>query len=234
MATSKLVVQKREETGKAGSKKVRKDGNIPAILYGKDMESIPLEINPVELKKALDTDAGRNTLLELQIDTGKKGKSQSKLSLLKDIQLNYVTRKPIHLDFHTVDMKEKVIVNVALEYIGRAQGVKEGGILEEILREIEVECLPGNIPSSLEIDVTDLELGHGIHIGDITLPEGVTAVGNPDDITAQVIIPRGMDIEEEVAEEEELEEGEVVEGEEGEVSEEEAAEKEESSGGDEG
>ena len=236
MATSKLKVKKRELLGKSGSRQTRNEGRIPAVLYGKGTDTIAIDVDPGELKKALATDAGRNTLLEIEIDTGKKGKSESKLSLLKDMQLNYVTRKPLHLDFQTVDMKKKVVVSVALEYVGRAQGVKEGGILEEIFREIEVECLPGDIPSRLEIDVTELVLGQGIHIKDIELPDGVTALSNPDDMAAMVIIPRGMDVEEEVEEEEvEGEEGELAEGEvEGEGEEGEPAEKEQSEGGGEG
>ncbi|MGI9553422.1 MAG: 50S ribosomal protein L25, partial [Thermodesulfobacteriota bacterium] len=148
---------------------------------------------------------------------------------------DYVSLKPIHLDFQVVSPDQKVVVEVPLNLTGRAKGMKEGGILEEMIREIDVECLPENIPNVLEFDISDLELGEGFHIKDISLPEGVEALGNPDDMVASVQVPRAMVTEtsaviEEVEEDVEVEEG--VEGEEGAEAADEESPKEESDSGD--
>lgn len=210
MARSTLKVKKRVRLGKVGSKQVRNEGKIPAVIYGKGSETIPLIIDPLELKKALDTDSGRNTLLDLEIDAD--GKVIKKFTLLKDIQMDYVSQKPIHLDFQVVTADQKVIVEIPINLTGRAQGMKEGGILEESIRELVVECVPENIPNVIEFDITELELGEGVHIRDLSLPEGVESLVNPDDLIASIQIPRAMVTETSAITEEEEE----VEGEEGE------------------
>jgi len=211
MARSTLKVKKRLRLGKTGSKQVRKEGKIPAIIYGKGMESIPLIIDPVELKGSLDTDTGKNTLLDLEIET--EGEKINKLGLLKDIQLDYITQKPIHLDFQVIDAEDKVTVNVPLNLTGRAQGIKEGGILEQSIREITVECLPEDIPPVIEFDVSNLQLGDALHISDINFPEGIETLINTDSLVASIQTPRGMVTEEipsEDTEQEEKEESEEV------------------------
>jgi len=153
MAQSTLNVLKRKRMGKSGAREIRKEGNIPAVLYGKGTETLSLVINPTELKEALSTDAGENTLLEIHVKDEEA--EIQKLSLLREVQYDYLTDKPIHLDFQALDMKEKITVAVPVQIEGSAKGVKEGGILEEILREISVECLPTNIPNSFSVDVTE-------------------------------------------------------------------------------
>ena len=235
MARSTLKVKKRVRMGKVGSKQVRNEGKIPAVIYGKGSETIPLIIDPVELKKALATDSGRNTLLDLEIDAD--GKVIKKFTLLKDIQIDYVSQKPIHLDFQVVTGDQKVEVEIPISLTGRAEGMKEGGILEESIRELIVECLPENIPNIIEFDISELQLGEGVHIRDLVLPEGVEALGNPDDLIASIQVPRAMVTETSAvtAEDEEAEEGEeeVAEGEEA-ATEEGVAEESESGGEDEG
>ena len=207
MSRSTLKVKKRIRLGKGGSKQVRKEGKIPAVIYGKGSETIPLIIDPVELKKALATESGRNTLLDLEIDAD--GKKIKKLSILKDVQIDYVLQKPIHLDFQTVNTEEKVAVNVPLNLTGRAQGLKEGGILEQNIKEINVECLPENIPTAIEFDISDIQLGEAIHIKDINLPEEVEALGNPGNLVASIQIPRAMITETVSTEEGEIDEEEA-------------------------
>jgi len=232
MARSTLKVKRRVRLGKVGSKQVRNEGKIPAVIYGKGSESIPLIIDPSELKKALATESGRNTLLDLEIDDD--GKVIKKFTLLKDIQIDYVSQKPIHLDFQVVTTDQKVTVEIPISLVGRAEGMKEGGILEESIRELVVECIPENIPNVIEFDISDLLLGEGVHIRDLVLPEGVEALGNPDDLIASIQVPRAMVTETSAVSEEDEEgeevEGEEVEGEEGEAAEE--APKEESESGD--
>jgi len=188
MAQSTLNVIKRKRMGKSGAREIRKEGNIPAVLYGKGTETLSLVINPTELKEALSTDAGENTLLEIHIKDEEA--EIQKLSLLREVQYDYLTNKPIHLDFQALDMKEKITVAVPVLIEGRAKGVKEGGILDEILREISVDCLPTNIPNSYIIDVTELEIGHSIHVNSLEIEEGVEILHELEDTIVTVVAPK--------------------------------------------
>ncbi len=213
MAKSTLKAKKRSTLGKRSTKALRREGNIPAVIYSKGNEAVPLELNPKDIKAAFATDAGRNTLIDMEIE-GEDNK-EHKLSILRDMQMDYLTNTALHLDFIELDMKEKIEVKVPIVFTGRAQGVKEGGILEELIREISVECVPADIPDTIEHDVTELGLEDGVQIKDLVLPDGVESIGNPDDTVAMVHVPRAMIVEEPtVAEGEEGEEGEeAVEGE---------------------
>ena len=187
MAQSTLFVTKRNGVGKSAARKIRREGLIPAVLYGREMEPISLTVNPVDLKKALSTEAGENTLLELHV----KGVEEeiTKIGLLRDVQYNNLTSRPIHFDFQEVLMKELITVKVPVEIVGKAPGIQEGGILEEILREIEVECFPASIPNVIEIDVSQLGIGDSIHISDLTLSEGVTVLHDPDETIITILSP---------------------------------------------
>ncbi len=188
MAQSTLLVNKREGVGKSAARRVRKEGSIPAILYGKETEPIPIAVNLIDFKKALSTEAGENTLLELHIK--QNAEEITKLALLRDIQFDYLTSKPIHFDFLEVLMKEKLTVKVPVKILGKAYGVKdEHGILEEILREIEIECLPADIPNSYEVDVTQLGIGDSIHISDLAVSEKITILHDPDETIVTIISP---------------------------------------------
>lgn len=207
MAQSTLNVVKRVRMGKSGARAIRKEGNVPAILYGKGEDPLALVINPGDLKEALSTEAGENTLLEIVIENDSD--KVKKLSLLREIQYDYLTSKPIHFDFQTLDVKKKITVTVPVIINGRAKGVKEGGILEEVHREISVECLPTNIPNSFEIDVTELEVGQSIHVSALEVEEGVSILNDLGDTIVSVQAPRV----EKVTTTAEEEEGEGEEGE---------------------
>jgi large subunit ribosomal protein L25 len=178
---------KRNGVGKGAARKIRREGFIPAVLYGREMEPISLTVNPIDLKKALSTEAGENTLLELHVKGN--GEEITKIALLRDVQYDNLTSQPIHFDFQEILMKELITVKVPVEIVGKAPGIQEGGILEEILREIEVECLPASIPNVIEIDVSQLGIGDSIHIGDLTLPEGVTVLHDPDETIITILSP---------------------------------------------
>lgn len=194
MAKSILKAIKRSTLGKKSTKTLRKNGNIPAVIYSKGNEAVALELNPKDVKKAFATDAGRNTLLDIEIE-GDDNK-EHKLSILRDMQIDYLTNTALHLDFLELDLNEKIEVKVPLVFTGRAQGVKEGGILEEMIREIGVICVPADIPDKIEHDVTELGLEMGVQIKDIELPDGVESTGNPEDTVAMVHVPRAMIVEE--------------------------------------
>ena len=214
MAQNTLNVLKRVRMGKSGAREIRREGNVPAILYGKGADPIPLVINPADLKQALSTEAGENTLLEINVQNDSE--EIKKLSLLRDIQYDFLTSKPIHFDFQALDIDKKITVGVPVVITGVSKGVKEGGILEEILRDISVECLPKDIPNSYEVDVSELEIGHSIHVGALEIADEINLLHDEDETIVTVLAPR-MEVVEEVEEEEEGEEveGEEVEGEEG-------------------
>ena len=188
MAQNTLEVSVRQKPGKSGAKDVRREGNIPAILYGKGTEPTMLAVNPAALKQALSTEAGENTLLELTFNDGSK--ETKKLSLLRDIQYDFLTSKPIHFDFQALDIHKRITVNVPVKIVGKAKGIKEGGILEEILREIPVECLPKDIPNSFEIDVTDLDIGHSIHVGALKVSEDFNILKDDDETIVTILAPK--------------------------------------------
>lgn len=206
MAQSVINVKRRVRMGKSGSKAIRNEGNIPAVLYGKGSESISIVVNPTELREALSTDAGENTLLEMHIKDGDK--EIKKLSLLREVQMDYITNKSIHLDFMELDMNKSFSVKVPVKIIGKSIGVhEEKGLLEEVLREIEIECLPSDIPNVFEIDVTELHINDSIHVKDIEVSDNITVLDDPSSTVVTILTPR---VEKVVVEEgeEEIEEGE--------------------------
>jgi large subunit ribosomal protein L25 len=214
MAQNTLEVSIRTRPGKSGAKEVRKRGNIPAVLYGKGTEPVLLSVNPGLLKKALSTEAGENTLLEITYKDDSK--EVKKLSLLRDIQYDFLTSKPIHFDFQALDINKKITVNVPVKIVGKARGIKEGGILEEILREIPVECLPKHIPNSFEVDVTDLDIGHSIHVSALKVSEDFQILKDDEETIVTILAPK-MEVEApaavvEGAEEKAAEEAEKPEG----------------------
>ena len=188
MAQNTLEVSVRQKPGKSGAKEIRKERNIPAILYGKGTEPTMLAVNPAALKQALSTEAGENTLLELTFNDGSK--ETKKLSLLRDIQYDFLTSKPIHFDFQALDINKRITVNVPVKIVGKAKGIKEGGILEEILRDIPVECLPKDIPNSFEIDVTDLDIGHSIHVSALKVSEDFNILKDDDETIVTILAPK--------------------------------------------
>ena len=216
MAKSVLNVETRVRTGKGGSRKVRQDGLVPAVVYGKGVEPLNLRLDPKALQKAVATEAGWNTLITLKGD----GPFDGLVVILKDMQIDAIRRNPTHVDFLAIDLKKALAVMVPVQPVGKAQGEVEGGTLQLIRHELEVYCLPTNIPTSIEIDVTALNVGEGIHIDEVSFPEGVES---QHDVNFTVLTVVGR-MAEEVEVDEEDEEG--VEGVETEEVSEEAASEE--------
>ena len=188
MAQSTLEVTLRENAGKSGARKTRNEGNVPGVLYGKGIGSVSITVNPAALKQALSTEAGENTLLDINYKDGEK--SISRLSILSAAQYDFLTNKPLHFDFHALDVNKKITVNVPVKISGKSKGVKEGGILEEILREIPVECLPKDIPNSFEVDVTDLDVGHSIHVEILKTSDAITILKDDSEAIVTVLAPK--------------------------------------------
>ena len=160
-----LTAEIREGVGKEKAKKLRTKGLIPAIFYGPRSQTIPLVIDYKELTKVLQTEAGENVLIDLDIRKG--AQSDRKVVMVKDIQIDPLKRIALHTDFYEVTMDEMVTVEVPVHLIGKPEGTKVGGILDQVRRVIEVQCLPGDIPKSIDIDVSALKIGDSIHIQDI-------------------------------------------------------------------
>ena len=199
MAKSVLNVETRVRTGKGGSRKVREDGLLPAVVYGKGFEALNLRLDPKALQQAVATEAGWNTLLTLKGD----GPFDGLVVILKDMQIDAIRRNPTHVDFLAIDLKKTLAVMVPVQPVGKAQGEVEGGTLQLIRHELEVYCLPTNIPTSIEIDVTALNVGEGIHIDEVSFPEGVES---QHDVNFTVLTVVGR-MAEEVEVDEEDEEG---------------------------
>ncbi len=160
-----IKAEVREGAGKERAKKLRAEGLIPAVLYGPRTKSIPLVLDSKELSKALRTEAGENVLIELDVRKGDE--SQRKVVMVKEIQFDPLGRMMLHTDLYEVAMDEMVTVEVPIHLVGKAEGTKFGGILEQIRRVIQIQCLPGDIPKSIDIDVSHLKIGDSIHVQDL-------------------------------------------------------------------
>lgn len=202
MAQSSLRVKPRKRIGKSGAREVRKEGNIPAILYGRGENPVPLVVRPDELRRALSNDAGLNTVLELEIDDSES--PAKKFSMVREIQKDPIKNRVIHLDFLAIDMEKSVRVKVPLNTRGRSEGERRGGRLEKLMRAVDLECLPGDIPDSIEVDVTDLAIGDSVDIAGLSLGEGVRPIRDGSEKVVQVLAQRAQ--EEEVTEEQEPQE----------------------------
>lgn len=198
-----LSAEIREATGKGVARKLRAQGFIPAVFYGARSQALPLVVNPKELSRTLQTEAGGNVLIDLEI---KKGNHfDRKVVMVKELQFDPLQRKMLHADFYEVAMDVLVTVEVPIHLIGKPEGTKMGGILEQIRRTLEIQCLPGDIPKSIDIDVSSLKIGDSIHVNDIEVKKAkILAETN---FTIATVVPP-------VAEEKKIEEvaPEVVEG----------------------
>jgi len=187
MNRSELNARMRDSSGKGVARKLRAGGFIPAVLYGAHTTNVLLSLEPRALMKALDTEAGANTLINLRVE-GNEELSQ-RVVMLRDLQVDPVRRAPLHADFYEVRMDETITVSIPVRIIGRAAGVEQGGILDHSLRELEIECLPGSIPDDVEVDVSALAIGDSIHVSELQVPEGVKVLQDPDTTVVAVTTP---------------------------------------------
>lgn len=189
MAQTELNVTARDVVGKGGAHSLRRQGLIPAVVYGKGMETCTVVVAPKALQAAIATEAGWNTLITLKGD----GAFDGKVVILKDMQVEPIRREVQHVDFQTIDLQKKVHVMVPVHPVGKSEGEKNGGHLQVIRHELEVVCLPSAIPGAIEVDVTALGIGDVLHINDLVLPAGVEA---PHDVNFTVITVTGHKAEE--------------------------------------
>jgi large subunit ribosomal protein L25 len=212
----------RKSVGNGPARVLRRAGQIPAVLYGPKIEPVLLSVNTKDFEQILKEGSFGQFILNLVIQNGKK---VTKAVMIKELQVHPVSGDLIHIDFYEVDMKRQIKVMVPVVTTGKSAGVEEGGMLNIVRRELEVFCLPGDIPESIEIDISGMTIGDSVHLEDVPLGENVEVATDVNYTVVTVLSPKVE--EEEVAEEEEeeLEEGE--EGEEGEAAEAEAKPEEE-------
>ncbi|WP_395717034.1 50S ribosomal protein L25 [Prosthecobacter sp.] len=164
-----LQAELRTQSGTGAVKRMRKAGNIPAALYGRKVKPSNIQVHGKTFSKLLEGSASDNILVSLKI-----AGSEDQLALVQEVQHDYLRGGILHIDFHAVAADEEIHANVPVAIVGEAKGQKHGGLVEAIHHEIEVRCLPKDLPESIQIDVSGLELGQGIHISEITFPAGVT------------------------------------------------------------
>jgi large subunit ribosomal protein L25 len=162
-----LMAEIREGIGKGMARKLRAKGLIPAVFYGPRSKSISLVIDPKELARAFQTEAGENVLIDLEIRKGDQ--SDRKVVMVKDLQIDPLQRTALHTDFYEVAMDEMVTVEIPIHLVGKPEGTKVGGILEQIRRVIQIQCLPGDIPKAMDVDVSSLKIGDSIHVQDLNV-----------------------------------------------------------------
>jgi len=190
----------REKTGKVATKEVRRNGEIPAVLYGLK-DNLSFSVCPDNLKDIL-TAKGQNALIDLHLEGNKKRKV-----ILKEFQSHPLKERWVHVDFLEVDVTKTVKVSVDVHLIGKSAGEKMGGLINLVLKSLQVECLPVDIPQSVDLDVTAVELGQVLHVSDLGLPDKVKILNQPNEVVVSVYMPKVE--EEKVADEEELAEGET-------------------------
>jgi len=170
MARLQLASKSRADFSKSITKKIRREGEIPATVYGHGMDSQAIQVNAVELAELLKTPGGRHSLIDLKVD----GKAQKAHPVfIQELQRELVSKVVIHVDFLRVSMDAPVTAQVPLVLLGEAPGAKLGGILELVTSELEVKALPDHIPTHLDVEIGHLELGQSVHCSDLVFPEGI-------------------------------------------------------------
>jgi len=201
MESIDLKVQVRGETGKGPSRRYRQKGLIPAVFYGPTIDPVPLTIDFLEFKKAVKGREGENILINLTLEG--ENESVPKAAMIRDTQIEPVKQEIIHVDFQEINLQKRIEVSVPIILVGKAEGIKEGGILQQLVRELEIRCFPFEMPDHMEIDVSHLGIGESVHIRDISVEEGVKILSSLDKTIATVLSPK---VEAEKVEEEAVEE----------------------------
>lgn len=206
----KLEVAERESRGSAETRRLRKQGLIPGVLYGRGEQPHAFSVPERELRRVLTGPSGLHAILDVVLD----GQTTTHASILKDYQQDVITGRIAHIDLQEVRLDQPIHAQVVIELIGESAGTKEGGVLSQVSREINVEALPMEVPERIEVDISDMRIGDTLRLADIARQEGVTFLDDPEEtVLATVTVP--TQIIEPEPEEEELEEGEeLAEGEE--------------------
>ena len=200
MSNYTIAADVRHGTGKGVARKLRKEGKIPAILYGQKSETIMLEVDSTMLERLLRQGAGESSLIDVQVRSG--GKETSHTVILKELQTDPVKQFYRHADFHEIAMDQELTLEIALELINTPVGIEQGGILETIRRSLTVSCLPGKLVDRIQVDVSGMGVGDTLHVRDVQLPSGLTVQDDGDLAVATITAPSAEAESEESAGEE--------------------------------
>jgi large subunit ribosomal protein L25 len=195
---TKLLVKQRETLGSAETRRLRKSGFVPGVLYGSG-EPVAICVEARELRRALTGAAGLHSILDVEID----GKGKTHASILKEFQVDPVRGGVTHVDLQEVRLDQTINASVSVNLTGGdvAPGVKEGGVLSQVLREVTVEALPLEVPEHIDFDVSAMEIGGTLRLAELSAPEGVTILGDPESVVATITAPT-REVEPELTEEE--------------------------------
>ncbi len=198
MDTVTIVAQRRSEKGKGPARRLRSAGRLPVVLYGRG-DSVALTIDTKELQTLRQSESGSNTIIDLSIVGGEP---ETCNAILREVQVDPVSRAMLHADFGRVALDELITVSVPLDFVNVPEDrlKLERSELNIVLYELSIECLPRNIPNVISVDLSSLGIGAAWHAGDVDLPEGVTLVGSVDDTVATTSIPSAVEVEDETAE----------------------------------
>jgi large subunit ribosomal protein L25 len=211
IANTGLTAKRRSETGKGAARKIRAAGQVPAVIYGKDQEPIALTLDAREASQLFHAISVENTIVNVQVDDD----AEELETLVREIQMHPYRPDIVHVDFYCIQRGVAMEIDVPINYTGTPEGVKFGGVLEVILHELRVKCIPSRFPESFEVDVSALDVGDSIHASAIEVEEDIELLTDPVRTLCLVAVPKEEVVEEE-EEDLELAEGEVAEGEEGE------------------
>ncbi len=200
-----LTAELRDTTGKGAARRLRRSGRIPAVIYGHHEDTRSLSVDARELSNLFADISVENTLITMEIDGEDGGEVRA---LVRDVQSHPYRPEILHVDFYQIHAGEKLEVDVPVRLTGTAEGVREGGLLEHVLYDLPISCLPADIPEVLLLDVSELEIGDSLHVSDLDLPEGVTTAMDPKRTVCAVVAPSFLEVEEE----EEAETPEEIEG----------------------
>ncbi|MBI3312435.1 MAG: 50S ribosomal protein L25 [Candidatus Omnitrophica bacterium] len=198
-----LTASVRPSVGKGPASAVRREGMVPAVVYKEGESALSIQVPQRDLLRALHTKAGENVLITLQFGDDSKSalKGHKELTagegvvLIKELQHHPVSRQVIHIDFHQISLTKKITISVPLAFKGESLGVKQqGGVLEHLRWELEVECLPTEIPSEIPVDISGLEKGKSIAVRDITIPEGVRVITDADQPLVACVEPKAEEL----------------------------------------
>jgi large subunit ribosomal protein L25 len=195
-----LEAAARVGSGKGEARSLRRAGRVPAVAYGQDLQPTPVSVDARELYHALHTGAGENAIIRLDID------GESHLAMARELQRHPVRRDVLHVDFVTIDRNRKIQVDVPIHLTGESPGVTEGGVADLALFTLAVEVLPLEVPDQIVLDISDMTIGDVKRVEDLPLPEGVTALDDPETTVVSVTVPQ-VEVPEVEAEAEEVEEG---------------------------
>jgi len=208
MEATELKACVRKESGKGPARRFRKEGLIPAVFYGRGEEAIPLSVNAADLRKIIK-EKKENVFIRLVVEGEKR---LEKLSMIKELQIEPVSRRFRHADFYEIRMDHRLTLEVPLHFIGTPVGIERGGELQHLKRDLKIACLPSALPDFIEVDVSNLDIGHSIKVQDIPVPEGISVLDPGDVGVAMVAVVKVS-----VPQAEEAAEGEAAEHAEGEA-----------------